>query len=245
MKKISARQLTTAAAIAALYTVLSLASSFIPTVGGVFQFRVSEALTILPYFTPAAIPGLFIGCLLSNLITGALPYDLVFGSLATLIGAIGTFALRKLGKNTSRTLPGGMPLGAWLAPLPPIAANTIIMPFVIAKISETPESIPLFAFSVFVGEIVCCGGLGLLLLAALKNLRRIRTVRPRLNIFCIICKKSLQTVHIRVYNDSASGMLLHRREFVVEIISTDISGENYEKGHPSFLRRKHRPLRMR
>lgn len=124
MKKISARQLTTAAAIAALYTVLSLASSFIPTVGGVFQFRVSEALTILPYFTPAAIPGLFIGCLLSNLITGALPYDLVFGSLATLIGAIGTFALRKLGKNTSRTLPGGMPLGAWLAPLPPIAANT-------------------------------------------------------------------------------------------------------------------------
>lgn len=107
MKKISARQLTTAAAIAALYTVLSLASSFIPTVGGVFQFRVSEALTILPYFTPAAIPGLFIGCLLSNLITGALPYDLVFGSLATLIGAIGTFALRKLGKSTSRTLPGG------------------------------------------------------------------------------------------------------------------------------------------
>ena len=99
MKKISARQLTTAAAIAALYTVLSLASSFIPTVGGVFQFRVSEALTILPYFTPAAIPGLFIGCLLSNLITGALPYDLVFGSLATLIGAIGTFALRKLGKK--------------------------------------------------------------------------------------------------------------------------------------------------
>lgn len=169
MKKISARQLTTAAAIAALYTVLSLASSFIPTVGGVFQFRVSEALTILPYFTPAAIPGLFIGCLLSNLITGALPYDLVFGSLATLIGAIGTFALRKLGKNTSRTLPGAMPLGAWLAPLPPIAANTIIMPFVIAKISEMPESIPLFAFSVFVGEIVCCGGLGLLLLAALKK----------------------------------------------------------------------------
>ena len=88
---------------------------------------------------------------------------------ATLIGAIGTFALRKLGKNTSRTLPGGMPLGAWLAPLPPIAANTFIMPFVIAKISEMPESIPLFAFSVFVGEIVFCGGLGLLLLAALKK----------------------------------------------------------------------------
>ena len=156
-----------AAAIAAIYTVLTMV--FAPISFGPVQFRISEALCILPFFTPAAVPGLFIGCLLSNLITGALPYDLVFGSLATLIGAIGTFALRKLGKNTSRTLPGGMPLGAWLAPLPPIAANTIIMPFVIAKISEMPESIPLFAFSVFVGEIVFCGGLGLLLLAALKK----------------------------------------------------------------------------
>ncbi len=169
MKKTFTRQLTTAAAVAALYTVLSFASSFIPTVGGVFQFRVSEALTILPYFTPAAIPGLFIGCLLSNLITGALPYDLIFGSLATLIGAIGTYALRRLSENTSHFSQNGLPLGAWLAPLPPIAANTIIMPFVIAKISEMPESIPLFAFSVFIGEIVCCGGLGLLLLAALKK----------------------------------------------------------------------------
>lgn len=75
--------------------------------------------------------------------------------------------------NSGKTPPvlcrAGMSLGTWLAPLPPIAANTIIMPFVIAKISEMPESIPLFAFSVFVGEIVCCGGLGLLLLAALKK----------------------------------------------------------------------------
>lgn len=168
MKKISARQLTTAAAIAALYTVLSLASSFIPTVGGVFQFDVSRALTILPYFTPAAIPGLFIGCLLSNLITGALPYDLVSAALQRLSAQSELCSSETRGKHL-RTLPGGMPLGAWLAPLPPIAANTIIMPFVIAKISEIPESIPLFAFSVFVGEIVCCGGLGLLLLAALKK----------------------------------------------------------------------------
>ncbi len=170
MKKISARQLTMAAAIAALYTVLSLASSFIPTVGGVFQFRVSEALTILPYFTPAAIPGLFIGCLLSNLITGALPYDLVFGSLATLIGAIGTFALRKLGKKTPPVLcraacPWCMACSA-AADCSKYFHNAVCYR---KKISEMPESIPLFAFSVFVGEIVCCGGLGLLLLAALKK----------------------------------------------------------------------------
>lgn len=169
MKRSTTRQLTTAAAIAALYTVLSLASSFIPTVGGVFQFRVSEALTILPYFTPAAIPGLFLGCLLSNLITGALPYDLIFGSLATLIGAVGTYLLRKIGKKADSTPSKGLPLGAWLAPLPPIAANTVIMPFVIAALSNAPESLPLFAFAVLVGEVVCCGGLGLPLLAALKK----------------------------------------------------------------------------
>ena len=173
MKKISARQLTTAAAIAALYTVLSLASSFIPTVGGVFQFRVSEALTILPYFTPAAIPGLFIGCLLSNLITGALPYDLVFGSLATLIGAIGTFALRKLGENTSRTLPGGMPLGAWLAPLRPIAANTIIVPFVLAYVYNAEGTIPFFMLTVGIGEVISCYVLGEILMTVLAKYRNV------------------------------------------------------------------------
>ena len=161
------KKIVQGALIGALYAALTLVAA--PISFGLMQVRISEALCILPFFTPAAVPGLFVGCVVANLLGGAALYDVVFGSLATLIGAIGTFALRKLGENTSRTLPGGMSLGAWLAPLPPIAANTIIMPFVIAKISETPESIPLFAFSVFVGEIVCCGGLGLLLLAALKK----------------------------------------------------------------------------
>ena len=148
-------EIVSGALIAALYAVLCYLTSFIPTIGGVFQFRISEALTILPYFTASAIPGLTIGCLIVNVLMGAGIYDVIFGTLATLIGAVGTWLLRKRSK--------------WLAPLPPILANTIIMPFVIAKISEMPESIPLFAFSVFVGEIVCCGGLGLLLLAALKK----------------------------------------------------------------------------
>ena len=163
MKKISARQLTTAAAIAALYTVLSLASSFIPTVGGVFQFRVSEALTILPYFTPAAIPGLFIGCLLSNLITGALPYDLVFGSLATLLGAVGTYFLRG---------------HKFLCTLPPVVANMVIIPFVLRygyglamEVGGHDVAIPFYMLTVGAGEVICCCILGTILLNALAKVR--------------------------------------------------------------------------
>lgn len=150
----SIQHIAIGAMIAALYTVLTYATSFIPTIGGVFQFRVAEALTILPYFTTAAIPGLGVGCLLANLLTGAGIYDIIFGTLATVIGAIGTRLLRK---------------NKWLAPLPPILANTVIMPFVIAYVSNAPESIPFFAFSVGLGELVCCGMLGMLLLFALEK----------------------------------------------------------------------------
>lgn len=150
----STQHIVTGALIAALYTVLTYATSFIPTIGGVFQFRIAEALTILPYFTAAAIPGLGVGCLLANILTGAGIYDIIFGTLATLIGAIGTRLLKK---------------NKWLAPLPPILANTIIMPFVIAYLSNAPESIPFFAFSVGLGELVCCGLFGMLLLFALEK----------------------------------------------------------------------------
>lgn len=82
-----------AAAIAAIYTVLTMV--FAPISFGPIQFRISEALCILPFFTPAAVPGLFIGCLLSNLLCGAAALDIIFGSLATLIGALGSWMLRK------------------------------------------------------------------------------------------------------------------------------------------------------
>lgn len=150
----STTSIVTAALIAALYTVLTYATSFIPTIGGVFQFRIAEALTVLPYFTSAAIPGLSIGCLLANILTGAGIYDIVFGTLATVIGAIGTWLLRKR---------------KWLAAVPPILANMIIMPIVIAYLSNSPESIPFFAFSVGLGELICCGILGMLLLFALEK----------------------------------------------------------------------------
>ena len=106
--------ITQAALIAALYVVLTMAFSAFSF--GQIQVRVSEALTILPFFTPAAIPGLFVGCLLGNILGGGIPVDIIFGSLATLLGAVGTYLLR--GRK-------------WLAPLPPILANTIIVPFVL------------------------------------------------------------------------------------------------------------------
>ena len=85
--------ITQAAVIAALYVVLVIMFNYCSF--GPIQFRIAEALTILPYFTPAAIPGLFVGCLLSNILGGAAIWDIIFGSIATLIGAIGTYALRK------------------------------------------------------------------------------------------------------------------------------------------------------
>ena len=87
--------LAQAAMIAALYIVLTFIANALGLANYAIQVRFSEALTILPYFTPAAIPGLFVGCMLSNILTGCMPLDVLFGSLATLIGALGTYALRK------------------------------------------------------------------------------------------------------------------------------------------------------
>ena len=122
------------------------------------QVRISEALTILPYFTPAAVPGLFIGCLLSNFMTGAAIWDIIFGSLATLIGAIGTYLLRKW---------------KWCAPLPPILSNTIIIPFVLTYAYGIPGGIPFFMLTVGAGEVLSCGVLGMILLFALQRYRNI------------------------------------------------------------------------
>lgn len=145
--------LVQAAMIAALYVVLTFFANTLGLASFVIQVRFSEALTILPYFTSAAIPGLFVGCLLSNILTGCALPDIVFGSLATLIGAIFT---RKLRKNK------------WMAPIPPIVSNAILVPFVLLYAYGIG---PLwFSFvTVTIGEIISCGVLGMILLFSLQK----------------------------------------------------------------------------
>jgi uncharacterized membrane protein len=143
-----------AAMIAALYVVLTLFINAFNLANGNIQVRISEALTILPFFTPSAIPGLTIGCLLSNIFTGANIFDVIFGSLATLLGALGSYALRKY---------------QWLVPLPPIISNTIIVPIVLRYAYGMEGSIPFFMLTVGVGEVISCYILGMILLKALKK----------------------------------------------------------------------------
>lgn len=148
--------ITQAAVIAALYTVLVIIFNYCSF--GPIQFRIAEALTILPYFTPAAIPGLFVGCLLSNILGGAAIWDIIFGSIATLIGAIGTYALRK---------------NKWLAPLPPIIANTLIVPFVLKYAYGSEGIFAMFFVTIGASEFIVCGIIGMLLLFALNPVRNV------------------------------------------------------------------------
>lgn len=157
MKKVTF--ITQAALIAALYVVLTQLANMLGLASGAIQVRFSEALTILPFFTPAAIPGLFLGCLISNFLCGSIFWDIVFGSLASLIGAAGTYLIRKK-----------MP--EWCACIPPILANTIIIPFVLAYAYHLEDGIPYFMLTVGVGEILSCGVLGILLLKVVKKYRK-------------------------------------------------------------------------
>ena len=148
MKKKNIHLLTQAAMIAALYVVLTFIANAFGLANYSVQVRFSEALTILPFFTPAAIPGLFIGCLISNILTGCAIPDIIFGSLATLIAAFGTWKLRGIGN-------------VFLSPLPPILANTIIVPFVL-RYAYGIRPLWLSFLTVGAGEIISCGILGLL-----------------------------------------------------------------------------------
>ena len=150
-----------AAAIAAIYVVLTMV--FAPISFGPVQFRISEALCILPFFTPAAVPGVFLGCLLSNILCGAVPLDIVFGSLATLIGALGSYALRER---------------KWLVCIPPIAANTLIIPWVLRFAYGSPDLIPIMMVTVGIGEILAIGVLGNLLLVTLERYQGVIFKRP-------------------------------------------------------------------
>ena len=143
-----------AAIIAALYVVLTFAARLFGLDSGAIQVRFSEALCILPLFTSAAIPGLTVGCLLANLLTGAIWMDVLIGPIATLLGALGTYGLRRY------------PLPALL---PPMLANALLIPPVLAFGYGVETAIPLLMLTVGAGEVISVGGLGGLLYLSLRK----------------------------------------------------------------------------
>lgn len=161
-KNTRVRFLTEAAMIAAGYTVLTLLAMMLNLAYGPVQFRFSEALTVLPVLTPAAVPGLAIGCLLSNLWSSMGALDIVFGTAATLLAALTTYMVRNIRVK-------GIPI---LAPLPPVLFNALIIGVEITIVSPGGFVFPAFlanALSVGLGELAVCYVLGLPLLVALEK----------------------------------------------------------------------------
>ncbi len=152
------RFITHSAIVAAVYIVLTYITNAFGLANGAIQVRISEALTVLPYFTFSAVPGLFVGCMLSNIVTGCPVIDVVFGSLATLIGALGTYALKK---------------HKYAAPIPPIIANTVIIPVVIMVTSGTKLNFWYVALTIFIGEAISCGLFGMYLIKVLEKRKNI------------------------------------------------------------------------
>ena len=140
------------AVIAAVYAALTLLFAWISY--GPVQFRISEVLTVLPIFLPCAVPGLTIGCVLANLVGGYGIYDIVFGSLATLLGALGTRILRK------------RPI---LAVLSPVVSNSLIVGSMLYFVVPDSGALIFNMLTVGAGELVICLGLGLPLVQLLRK----------------------------------------------------------------------------
>ena len=150
--KLTTRRLVRGALIAALYAVLCMA--FFSISYGDVQFRISEALTVLPILMPEAIPGLFVGCLLSNVLGGYGVMDIVFGSLATLLASLATYFMRRL--------------PAWIAVLPVVVVNALVLGYFTLHLAAGLPFWP-SALSVGLGEAVVVYVLGLPLHYALKK----------------------------------------------------------------------------
>jgi uncharacterized membrane protein len=140
--------------IAAIYVVLAQVFGFMGF--GPIQFRIAEALTILPFFTPAAIPGVFIGCLLANILYGGVLLDVVFGSLTTLLAAYLSYRLRK---------------NKWMVAVPPILLNAAMIPFVLKYGYGVPDGIPFMMGTIFLGQFIVVGMIGMVLLHALLPIK--------------------------------------------------------------------------
>ncbi len=156
MKENKTRNLVFGALIAAIYVVLTMV--FRPISFGPVQFRISEVLCVLPYFTPAAIPGVTIGCLISNLMGGAVLMDVVFGTLATFLGAVGSRLLRR---------------NRFLVSVPPILSNVVIIPWVLKYAYGSEDLIWYMMITVGVGEILAIGVLGQFLITTLNKYRTV------------------------------------------------------------------------
>ncbi len=153
------KQITTGALIAALYVLLTWLSNLFGMASGVVQFRISEGLYALACFTPVAVPGLFIGCLISNTITGCVLPDIIFGSLATLIGAMGTRLLRQ---------------NKYLAMLPPVIANAVVVPLVLKYAYGVGDAYWFCVLTVTLGELVSCVIFGLIIYEITKKTKLIQ-----------------------------------------------------------------------
>ena len=161
MKHNDARKLAVGGVIAALYVALTFVAAAFGLASGAIQVRLSEALTILPVFTATAVPGLTVGCILANLLTGCAPWDVVFGSLATLIGAVGTRLLKK---------------NPYIACIPPVVSNAVIVPFVLQKVYGVEDAWWYLALTVGAGEIIACGILGILLYHSIKKIPSLKSL---------------------------------------------------------------------
>lgn len=148
------RELSRAAIISAIYAILTI--SLAPISSGLIQCRVAEALSVLPYFTFSAVPGLFIGCFLANLLTGAPIYDVVFGSLATLLASYITYVLR-------RRVPG------FLAPLPSVVINALVIGALLTYVYDAGVCYWIAAGYVAIGQAIACFVIGLPLMSLLTR----------------------------------------------------------------------------
>lgn len=153
-RNFKAASLVRSAMIAAIYVVLTLIAGSLGLASGAIQIRLSEALTLLPILFPEAIAGLTIGCLIANAVTGCVTLDIIFGTLATLIGAYGTYLARKCRP---------------LAILSPIASNALIVPFVLKYAYGLGEAWWYMFVTVGIGEIISCAILGSMLLKIIEK----------------------------------------------------------------------------
>lgn len=161
MKKFSTRELTVAALVGALYVVLGYFGNTFNLTFGVIQCRLSEALTVLPFLHPVTTWGLFVGCLITNILSPYGLLDMIFGPLATLLAAVLTARCKK----------------KWLAPLPPVLCNAVIIGALIAfqEVGLGGAFLGLFAYhalTIGLGQVLACYGLGWFLLTGVEKIQR-------------------------------------------------------------------------